>query len=155
GGQLISRGIHLTPGVYVAAARIVVVVGTLILMVALTLLVSKTQVGKAMRATSFDLEAASMMGIDVDRVIVFTFFVGSALAGAAGVMNGLYLSNVYPVIGFQYGLLAFTAAVVGGIGSMPGAALGGVGIGIAQSFAQAYWSSAYQNVIVFAILILF
>ena len=96
-----------------------------------------------------------MMGIDVDRVVVFTFFVGSALAGAGGVMNGLIFQNVDPYLGFNVGLIAFTAAVVGGIGSMPGAALGGVGIGIAQSFAQAYWSSAYQNVIVFAVLILF
>jgi branched-chain amino acid transport system permease protein len=125
------------------------------LMLVLTQLVTRTQIGRAMRATSFDLEAASMMGIDVDRVILFTFFVGSALAGAAGVMNGLYLSNVFPLVGFQYGLLAFTAAVVGGIGSMPGAMLGGLAIGIAQSFAQAYWSSAYQNVIVFGILIVF
>jgi branched-chain amino acid transport system permease protein len=125
------------------------------LMVALTQLVTRTQIGRAMRATSFDLEAASMMGIDVDRVIVFTFFVGSALAGAAGVMNGLYLQNVFPLVGFNAGLLAFTAAVVGGIGSMPGAMLGGLAIGVARAFAVGYVSSFYQDVIVFCILIAF
>jgi branched-chain amino acid transport system permease protein len=155
----LSGGTLLTP-IHIGAFQIswmqvFVILLTAFLMVLLTQLVTRTQIGRAMRATSFDLEAASMMGIDVDRVIVFTFFIGSALAGAAGVMNGLYLSNVFPLVGFQYGLLAFTAAVVGGIGSMPGAVLGGVAIGIAQSFAQAYWSSAYQNVIVFGILILF
>jgi branched-chain amino acid transport system permease protein len=125
------------------------------LMVALTQLVTRTQIGRAMRATSFDLEAASMMGIDVDKVIVFTFFVGSALAGAAGVMNGLYLQNVFPLVGFNAGLLAFTAAVVGGIGSMPGAMLGGLAIGVVRAFAIGYVSSFYQDVIVFCILIAF
>src|SRR5574340_556741 len=95
-------------------------------MVLLTVFVRRTQVGRAMRATSFDLEAASMMGIDVDRVIVVTFFVGSVLAGVAGVTNGLVFQIVNPYIGFQVGLIAFTAAVVGGIGSMPGAMAGGL-----------------------------
>jgi branched-chain amino acid transport system permease protein len=106
-----------------------------------------------MRATSFDLEAASMMGIDIDRVIMFTFFVGSALAGAAGVMNGLIFQNVNPYVGFNAGLKAFTAAVVGGIGSIKGAMLGGLTIGVAQAFATGYLSSAYQDVIVFALLV--
>src|SRR5438132_8170419 len=155
----LSGGTLLTPfhiGAFqISWMQVFVILLTAFLMVLLTQLVTRTQIGRAMRATSFDLEAASMMGIDVDRVIVFPFFIGSALAGAAGVMNGLYLSNVFPLVGFQYGLLAFTAAVVGGIGRSPGAAAGGLVIGIAQSFAQAYWSSAYQNVIVFGILILF
>ena len=158
-GFALSGGTLLTP-LHIGAfqmswMQLFVILLTAFLMVLLTQLVTRTQIGRAMRATSFDLEAASMMGIDVDRVIVFTFFVGSALAGAAGVMNGLYLSNTFPLVGFQYGLLAFTAAVVGGIGSMPGAALGGVFIGVAQVFAEGYWSSQYTNVIVFAILILF
>ena len=116
---------------------------------ALTLFVARTQIGRAMRATSFDLEAASMMGIDVDRVIVVTFFIGSALAGAAGVMNGLIFQNVDPYVGFQVGLIAFTAAVVGGIGSMPGAMLGGLAIGLGRAFSIGYVSSSYQDVIVF------
>ena len=135
--------------------QLIVILVTAFLMILLAQLVTRTQIGRAMRATSFDLEAASMMGIDVDRVIVFTFFVGSALAGAGGVMNGLYLQNVFPFVGFNVGLIGFTAAVVGGIGSIPGAMLGGLAIGLTKSFAIGYWSSAYQDVIVFCILIVF
>jgi branched-chain amino acid transport system permease protein len=135
--------------------QLFVIVTTVCLMVALTIFVARTQTGRAMRATSFDLEAASMMGIDVDRVIVVTFLLGSALAGAAGVMNGLIFQNVDPYVGFQVGLIAFTAAVVGGIGSLPGAMLGGLAIGIGRSFSIGYVSSSYQDVIVFAILIAF
>ncbi len=135
--------------------QLIVIVSAVGLMLALIQLVSRTRVGKAMRATSYDLEAAAMMGIDVDRVIVFTFFVGSALAGAAGVMNGLVFQVVTPYIGFQAGLKAFTAAVVGGIGSIPGAMLGGMLIGLAEAFTIGYLSSAFQNLIVFSILVLF
>jgi branched-chain amino acid transport system permease protein len=134
--------------------QLFVILFTAFLMLVLWQLVTRTQIGRAMRAVSFDLEAASMMGIDVDRVVVFTFFVGSALAGAGGVMNGLYLSNTWPQVGFTVGLIAFTAAVVGGIGSIPGAMVGGLAIGLLKSFAIGYWSSAYQDVIVFCILIL-
>jgi branched-chain amino acid transport system permease protein len=134
--------------------QVIVILTTAFFMLVLWQLVTRTQIGRAMRAASVDLEAASMMGIDVDRVVVFTFFVGSALAGAGGVMNGLYLSNTYPLVGFSVGLIAFTAAVVGGIGSIPGAMVGGVAIGLLRAFAIGYWSSAYQDVIVFCILIL-
>jgi len=133
--------------------QLFVIVTTVVLMAGLTIFVARTQVGRAMRATSFDLEAASMMGIDVDRVIVVTFLIGSALAGAAGVMNGLIFQNVDPYVGFQVGLIAFTAAVVGGIGSIPGAMIGGLAIGLGRAFAVGYVSSSYQDVIVFAILI--
>ena len=153
GGALWAHGIHLPAGVYVALPQIIVIVGSLILMLGLTLLVTRTQLGKAMRATSFDREAASMMGIDVDRVIVWTFFIGSALAGAAGVMVGLVFQQVWPFMGFQAGLKAFTAAVVGGIGNIPGAVLGGLVIGLAEAFATGYVSSRFQDAIVFAILI--
>jgi branched-chain amino acid transport system permease protein len=153
GGSLFHR---ITIGSFaIQYMQLIVVLTAAFLMVFLTQLVTRTRVGKAMRATSFDLEAASMMGIDVDRVIVFTFLVGSALAGAAGVMNGLVFQNVAPTVGFNAGLLAFTAAVVGGIGSIPGAMAGGVAIGLAQAFAIGYLSSGYQNVIVFCVLILF
>ena len=135
--------------------QLFVIVVSAVLMVLLTLFVARTQIGRAMRATSFDLEAASMMGIDVDRVIVVTFFIGSVLAGAAGVMNGLIFQNVDPYVGFQVGLIAFTAAVVGGIGSLPGAMLGGLAIGLGRAFSVGYVSSSYQDVIVFGILILF
>jgi branched-chain amino acid transport system permease protein len=133
--------------------QLFVIVSTAVLMVGLTIFIARTQIGRAMRATSFDLEAASMMGIDVDRVIVVTFLIGSALAGAAGVMNGLIFQNVDPYVGFQVGLIAFTAAVVGGIGSIPGAMIGGLAIGLGRAFAVGYVSSSYQDVIVFAILI--
>jgi len=153
GGSLFT-GISIGP-FEIQYIQIFVVVVTALLMLGLTLFIARTQVGRAMRATSFDLEAASMMGIDVDRVIVATFLIGSGLAGAAGVMNGLIFQNVDPYVGFQVGLVAFAAAVVGGIGSIPGAMLGGLAIGLGRTFAIGYISSAYQDVIVFVILIAF
>ena len=136
-------------------AQILVILSAVLLMVALTLLVWRTTVGKAMRATSFDLEAASMMGVDIDRVIAFTFFVGSALAGAAGVMYGLVFQNINPYVGFGAGLKAFTAAVVGGIGNITGAMLGGMIIGIAEALTTGYLSSTFRDLIVFSVLVAF
>ncbi|HZS23949.1 MAG TPA: branched-chain amino acid ABC transporter permease [Gaiellaceae bacterium] len=143
----------LPSGAVVSYASVIVVVGAVVLMVALTLFVQRTQTGKAMRATSFDREAAAMMGIDVDRVIVVTFFIGSALAGAAGVFNCISYQQVFPTMGFQAGLFAFTAAVVGGIGNLPGSVLGGLLIGLAEAFSIGYISSTFEQAIVFAILI--
>ena len=111
-----------------------------------------TRTGKAMRATSFDREAAAMMGIDIDRVIVFTFVLGSALAGAAGVMFALRVPTTVS-IGFVAGLKGFTAAVIGGIGSIPGAMAGGLLLGFAESYAQGYISTKWSDLIVFSILI--
>ena len=136
-------------------AQILVIASALLLMVALTLFVRLTRVGKAMRATSFDIEAASMMGIDVDRVIAVTFLIGSALAGAAGVMTGIVFQNVQPYMGFGAGLKAFTAAVVGGIGNLTGAMLGGLVIGVAEALTVGYLSSAFQDLIVLSVLIVF
>jgi branched-chain amino acid transport system permease protein len=136
-------------------AQLLVIVSAIVLMVALTLLVRRTTVGKAMRATSVDLEAASMMGINVDRVIAFTFLIGSALAGAAGVMTGIVFQNINPYMGFGAGLKAFTAAVVGGIGNIQGAMLGGLVIGVAEQLTIGYLSSAFQDLIVLSVLILF
>ena len=134
----------------------ILVVGTALgLMVALLYLVNRTRLGKAMRATAFDREAASMMGIDTDRVIAATFFVGSALAGAAGVMYGLLFSDTWFFVGFIYGLKAFTAAVVGGIGSIRGAMFGGLLVGVVETFAGGYAGGQWQDLVVFGILVLF
>jgi branched-chain amino acid transport system permease protein len=135
--------------------RLLVIAGAVAMMLGLVLLVDRTKLGKAMRATSHDREAAAMMGIDVDRVIASTFFIGSALAGAAGVLVGLVFFQINHFMGFTYGLKGFTAAVVGGIGSIPGAMLGGLVIGLAEAYTVGYLTSSFRDVIVFSILILF
>jgi branched-chain amino acid transport system permease protein len=137
----------------ISLVRILVIVATAALMVGLLVLVGRSKSGKAMRAVSYDREAAQMMGIDVDRTVAFTFLVGSALAGIAGVMVGLVFTRVFHLMGFLAGLKGFTAAVVGGIGSIPGAMLGGLLIGMSESMVAGYLSSTFQNVIVFALLI--
>jgi branched-chain amino acid transport system permease protein len=140
--------------VHVPLLRIITVVSAFVLMLMLWFLVNRTRTGKAMRATSFDREAAAMMGIDIDRVIVFTFVLGSALAGAAGVLFALRVPTTV-AIGFVAGLKGFTAAVIGGIGSIPGAMAGGLILGFAESFAQGYISTKWSDLIVFSILIAF
>ncbi len=139
--------------VSVDAVQIMVIVLGLVLMTGLRLLVVRTRLGKQMRAVAADREAAEMLGINVNFTIAATFFLGSALAGVAGVMAGLLFNQVTNTIGFLAGLKAFTAAVVGGIGSLPGAMLGGLLIGIAESFITGYVSSTYTNLIVFGVLI--
>ena len=143
--------------------RIVVVVSAFAMMLGLWLLVTRTRFGKAMRATAFDREAAEMMGIDVDRVIVTTFFIGSALAGAAGVLIGLVFFQINSFMGFSYGLKGFTAAVVGGIGSIPGAMVGGLLIGIIEALSVGYiedftggrLNSSFRDLMLFSILVVF
>jgi len=145
-------GIHIG-SLSIDTVQLLVIVVSVVLMAGLTLLVGRTKLGRQMRAVSEDREAAEMLGIDVDYVIAATFFIGSALAGIAGVMDGLAYNNIYTLMGFIAGLKAFTAAVVGGIGSIPGAMLGGLLIGIAESMVTGYISSTYTNLIVFGILI--
>ena len=125
------------------------------LMVVLTIFVRRARIGKAMRATSFDREAASMMGIDIDRVIAITFFIGSALAGAAGVMFGLIYGQIFNLMGFLAGLKGFTAAVLGGIGSIPGAMVGGILLGLLEAYATGYLpqGSTFHDLYVFILLI--
>jgi branched-chain amino acid transport system permease protein len=139
--------------VTIDAVQIMVIVLGLALMIGLRQLVNRTKLGKQMRAVAADREAAEMLGINVNFIIAATFFLGSALAGVAGVMAGLLFNQVTNSIGFVAGLKAFTAAVVGGIGSLPGAMLGGLLIGIAESFITGYISSTFTNLLVFALLI--
>ena len=152
-GALFLHGFNIG-NVRVPLLRIIIIVSAFVLMVVLWLLVNRTRTGKAMRATSFDREAAAMMGIDIDRVIRFAFVLGSALAGAAGVMFALR-APASVTIGFVAGLKGFTAAVIGGIGSIPGAAIGGLMLGFAESFTQGYVSTRWSDLAVFTILILF
>jgi branched-chain amino acid transport system permease protein len=147
-----STGIHI--GVLnIDDARLMVIVLSVILMFGLRVIVDRTTLGKQMRAVASDREAAEMLGINVDYTISMTFFLGSALAGVAGVMAGLVFNQIFTLIGFIAGLKAFTAAVVGGIGSIAGAMLGGMLIGIAEAMITGYISSTYSNLIVFGILI--
>jgi branched-chain amino acid transport system permease protein len=147
-----SSGIRVG-SVSIDAVQIMVLVMGLLLMAGLRLLVGRTRLGRQMRAVAADREAAEMLGINVNLTIVATFFIGSALAGVAGVMGGLLFNQVTPTIGFIAGLKAFTASVVGGIGSIAGAMLGGLLIGLAESFITGYISSTYTNLLVFGLLI--
>jgi branched-chain amino acid transport system permease protein len=137
-----------------SATRVLVIVIAIVLMVILQLLIRRTRLGKAMRAVAIDREAAAMMGVNVDQVIVFTFFIGSALAGAAGVLTGMVFSRIWPIMGFTAGLKGFTAAVLGGIGNIPGAMLGGFILGLAETFATVFVSSTYKDAIAFGVLVI-
>jgi branched-chain amino acid transport system permease protein len=127
---------------------------SLVLMGGLTYFVQYTKLGKAMRATAQDPEAARMMGVEVDRIVITAFFLGSALAGAGGLMFGLYYNFTSYVIGFTAGLRAFTAAVLGGIGNVPGAMLGGIIIGLIEALGAQLISASWADVIIFSILVL-
>src|SRR5262247_875993 len=127
---------------------------TMPMLAALMWFVRSTRLGKAIRAVAQDREAAAMMGVNVERVIATAFFLGGALAGAAGMVVGLYLNTGRYLMGFDVGLKAFTAAVLGGIGNLPGAVLGGYTIGFLAAFSDQYISSTWTRAVVFAILIL-
>ncbi|MDY4002557.1 branched-chain amino acid ABC transporter permease [Streptococcus orisratti] len=127
---------------------------SIFLMLALQFIVQKTKMGKAMRAVSVDSDAAELMGINVNSTISFTFALGSALAGAAGVLIGLYYNSIDPLMGMTPGIKAFVAAVLGGIGIIPGAALGGFIIGLLETFSISIGLSSYKDAVVYAILII-
>ncbi|NMB35205.1 MAG: branched-chain amino acid ABC transporter permease [Firmicutes bacterium] len=146
--------VYKTSLVTISRVEIIILVISFLLMIGLTFLIQKTKIGKAMRATAQDKDAASLMGINIDLVITVTFAVGSALGAAAGVMVGIYFRTVTPMMGLMPGLKGFVAAVLGGIGSIPGAMLGGLLLGIAEVMGAAYISSQYRDAIAFAILII-
>ena len=151
-GALFFKGFD-DGNVRVPLLRIIIIVAAFVLMALLWVLATRTRTGKAMQATSYDREAAAMMGIDIDRVIVFAFVLGSALAGAAGVLA--LRAPTFASIGFLAGLKDFTAAVIGGIGSIPGAMAGGLILGFAEAYTQGYVSTKWSDLLVFVILILF
>ena len=127
---------------------------TVVLMIILTYIVQKTKLGKAMRAASFDTETAQLMGVNADQVISFTFIIGSALAAVVGVLVGVYYNSIDPLMGIMPGLKAFVAAVLGGIGILPGAVVGGLVLGVIEALVSGFLSSTFRDAAAFAILIL-
>ena len=153
-GSLIATDSRLELGDFnIHASRILMIVVTLVLMVGLTYFVQRTRLGRAMRAVSMDLDAAAMMGVDVNQVIVVTFFIGAVLAGGAGVLVGITFFSIRHTMGFLAGLKGFTAAVIGGIGSVPGAAIGGILLGLAEAFTSVYISITFKDAIAFLLLV--
>lgn len=138
----------------VSSLQLTILIVSGLLMLGLQLMIQKTRIGKAMRSCSQDIDASYLMGINVNRIISFTFAIGSALAAAGGVMVGIYYNAVWPYMGMMAGLKAFCAAVLGGIGSIPGAMIGGITLGVMEILGVAYLSSSYKDAIAFAVLIL-
>lgn len=149
-----NRITFLDGNVILDIKNIYILVITVILMIALQYVVRKTTIGKAMRAVALDKEAAELMGIDVNKVISFTFAMGSALAGAAGVLVGIYYNTINPLMGSMPGLKAFVAAVLGGIGIIPGALFGGFFLGMTETIVSAYGGSIFRDAVAFGVLIL-
>jgi len=139
---------------YVSSVDMVILLVTALTMVALTVLIKYTKIGKAMRATQQDQIMARLVGINVDRVISATFVIGSVLAAIGGVLIASRTGQINSAIGFMAGLKAFTAAVLGGIGNIPGAVLGGLVLGVAETLGAGYISSAYEDVFAFGLLVL-
>lgn len=141
-------------GAQIDSNQIVVIISAIILMLALRFIVMKTKIGTAIRAVSNNMTASSLMGINIDTVISFTFAIGSALAGAAGILYSINYPSIDPLMGLLPGLKAFIAAVLGGIGNFPGAALGGLVIGVVETLTVGYLSPTFRDAVAFAILII-
>lgn len=152
--DVLPKVMYEIAGIQISNHQIMIFATSVILMLVLQLIVKKTKIGKAMRAVSTDQEAAQLMGINVNATISFTFALGSALAGAAGVMIGVYYNSISPLMGVVPGLKAFIAAVFGGIGIIPGAMLGGVSIGVLETMVAGYGFSLFKDAVVYIILIL-
>ncbi len=155
---LISGALEFQMGsdftVTIPYSRVIIVGVTLLLMVGLTLFIARSRMGRACRACAEDMGMANLLGIDTNRVISFTFVLGAMLAAVGGVLIALTIGKLNPYIGFIAGIKAFTAAVLGGIGSIPGAMLGGVLLGLAETFAAGYLPAEYKDVVSFALLVL-
>lgn len=152
---LVQKHIELFNGkIFLDSTEIWIVLTTIILMVLLQYVIHKTKMGKAMRAVAMDSEAAQYMGVSIDKTISMTFAIGSALAGAAGVLVGVYYNSINPLMGIMPGLKAFVAAVIGGIGVIPGAMIGGYFLGMTETMVSAYGGSLYKDAVSFAILII-
>ena len=151
--KLLSDKVFFFGDLRISFQQISLISIAIILMVLLQYIVHRTRIGKSMRAVSIDRDAAQLMGISVDRTISYTFAIGSALAGAGGVLVGIYYNSITPLMGIMPGLKAFVAAVFGGIGIIPGAMLGGVAIGVIETFVSGLGGSMYKDAVVFAILI--
>jgi branched-chain amino acid transport system permease protein len=152
--QMIRSETYAVGGVQITNQSLLIIVFAVVVMFALQYVVHRTRIGKAMRATSFNLSVAKLMGINTDFVIAFTFALGSALAAAGGVLVALAIPRIDPLMGLMTGLKAFVAAVLGGIGNIPGAMLGGLLIGLMETALSATAYSTYRDAVAFGILIL-
>lgn len=153
GSLIATDNVFLLGDFRLHASRALLITVTLLLMLGLTWFVQRTRMGRAMRAVSIDLDAAEMMGVNVNQVILMTFFIGAVLAGGAGVLVGVTFFSIRHTMGFLAGLKGFTAAVIGGIGSVPGAALGGLLLGLAEAFTSVYISITFKDAIAFLLLV--
>jgi len=152
--QMIRAETYSFGGVQITNQSLLVIAVAVVVMFGLEFIVHRTRMGKAMRATSYNLAVAKLMGINTDRVIAFTFALGSAMAAVAGVMVALSIPRIDPLMGLMTGLKAFVAAVLGGIGNIPGAMLGGLLIGMMETWLSATSYSTYRDAVAFAVLIL-
>lgn len=151
---LTARSVRLPGGALTTSHQLLVLGGALVLMIGLSLIVYRSPIGRAMRALAYNRDVANLMGIPTDRIITFTFALGSALAAAAGVLVALSTPRIDPLMGLIPGLKAFVAAVLGGIGNIPGAMVGGLVLGLAETLVSGYISSTYRDAIAFALLII-
>src|SRR5437773_10294801 len=149
-----DRALEGTGALTITTTQLAAFIVTISLLVALTFIVKRTRLGMAMRALSNNATAAALMGVNIDTVVSFTFGLGSALAGAGGILYALNYPSIDPLMGTLPGLKAFVAAVLGGIGNIPGAALGGMVLGVVETFVAGTGWSTYRDAIAFAVLIL-
>jgi branched-chain amino acid transport system permease protein len=152
--EILQERIFRLGGVVITSKDLLVLGTTLVLVIVLQFIIYKTRVGKGMRAVSFDGTAAQLMGVNVNSTIGMTFAIGSAMAAAAGLLIGVYFNTVQPLMGIMPGLKAFIAAVLGGIGSVPGAMLGGILLGMTEALVSGFGGSMYKDAVAFGILIL-